>query len=433
MRKTSLGVQDLRKRIATKAKADSSHRFWGLYCHVWKQDVLIEAYRLAKANKGAPGSDGKTFPDVEKEGLYTLIETLSTELKEGTYKPLPLRIVKIPKDDGRERTIKIAAIRDRVAQGALKLVLEPIFEMDFQSGSYGYRPKRTAHQALDRVRKGIGKWLFDTIDLDLKSYFDTVRHDLLLAKISKRVNDPDIMRLCKQILKSGGNIGLPQGSIVGPVFANLFLNDIDKMLERAQESTRKGNFEMVRYTRFADDIVVQVSASPDGRKSKLIDKVMHRLKEELEKLSLSINEDKTKVVRLDKGESFNFLGFSFSLRSNGKSDKDRLVISRPIREKRTEFLRSIRETLKKNRFRPVKEVIKDKLNPMIRGWVNYFRHGNSSRDLGFVKWQIEGKVRRFASRQTPVKRGGTSWTKWNREAIYRDWGLYSDYRVAYGS
>jgi len=300
MRKTSLGVQDLRRRIATKAKAEANHRFWGLYCHVWKLDVLLEAYRQAKANKGAPGSDGITFADVENQGLYQLIETLSTELKESTYIPLPLRIVKIPKGDGKERTIKIAAIRDRIVQGALKIVLEPIFEMDFQSGSFGYRPRRTAHQALDRVRKGIGKCLFDVIDLDLRAYFDTVRHDLLLAKIAKRVSDPQVMSLCKQILKTGGKIGLPQGSVIGPLFANLFLNDIDRMLEKAQTNTREGNYEKVMYTRFADDLVVLVSASSSSRQSNLKNKVVHRLKEELEKLSLSINEDKTKVVSLDK-------------------------------------------------------------------------------------------------------------------------------------
>ncbi len=187
----------------------------------------------------------------------------------------------------------------------------------------------------------------------------------------------------------------------------------------------------VMYTRFADDLVVLVSAGSRG--SNLVNKVIHRLKEEFGKLDLTINEDKSKIVSLDKGESFGFLGFNFSLRSNGKSHRDRLVIARPIRKKRTEFLRSISETLKKNRFRDVREVIKDHLNPKIRGWVNYFRHGNSAQDLGFVKWQIEGKVRRFASRQTPVKRGGTSWTKWSQQAIYEDWGLYSDYNVAYGS
>lgn len=231
MIKTSIGVQDLRRRIATKAKADSSHRFWGLYSHVWKHDALVTGYQMAKANRGAPGSDGKAFADVESEGLSSLIADLSKELQEGRYKPLPLRIVKIPKDDGKERTIKIAAIRDRIVQGALKVVLEPIFEMDFQDGSFGYRPKRTARQALSHVRTGIGKCLFDVIDLDLKAYFDTVRHDLLLEKIAKRVDNPGIMRLCKIVLRSGGKIGLPQGSVIGPLFSNLFLNDIDKMLK----------------------------------------------------------------------------------------------------------------------------------------------------------------------------------------------------------
>lgn len=430
MIKTSINVQDLRRRIATKAKADKAHRFWGLYTHVWKHNILMAAYQSAKANNGVPGSDGKSFKDVENEGVDKLVESLSQELQSLSYRPLPLRIVKIPKDNGKERTIKIAAIRDRIVQGALKIVLEPIFEMDFQDGSFGYRPKRTAHQALERVREGIGKCLTDVIDLDLKAYFDTVRHDLLLSKIAKRVDDPLILKLCKVVLKSGGKIGLPQGSVIGPVFANLFLNDIDKMLEKAQQVTLRGKYETIRYARFADDLIVLVSEFPSCRRDKWLEKVDFRLRQEFGKLNLTINEDKTKIVRLQSGGSFDFLGYTFRLTGEGRK---RRADYRPMLKKRTEFLRSIKKILRRNRFRPVEEVVQCKLNPKIRGWVNYFRHGHSSKDLRFVKWQIECQVRRFATRQTPKKRGGTRWSTWSQEEIYSKWNLHSNYRTLYGS
>jgi RNA-directed DNA polymerase len=237
MTNTSIGVQELRTRIGEKAKAEPEHRFWGLYTHVWKLNVLKEAYRLAKQNHGAPGVDGVTFEHLETQCIEGFLEALSQELQNKSYRPLPCRQVNIPKEGGKVRGLKIPAIRDRVVQGAVRLILEPIFEADFQPGSYGYRPNRKAHQALERVAAGLNKRLHQVIDLDLKSYFDTVRHDLLLAKLARRVQDDDVLWLCKSILKSGGQRGLPQGSVIGPLWANVFLNEVDRMLEQAQVAT----------------------------------------------------------------------------------------------------------------------------------------------------------------------------------------------------
>lgn len=428
MTKTSIGVQDLRRRIAIQAKADGQKRFWGLYTHVWKLDVLEAGWRMAKANRGAPGVDGKSFDDIEKDGLHKLLHILSDELKGETYRPLPLREVKIPKANGKTRTIKIASIRDRIVQGALKIVLEPIFEMDFQNGSFGYRPKRSAHQAISHVWNGINKQLTDVLDIDLKAYFDTVRHDLLLNRIAARVNDSRIMRLCKQVLRAGGKRGLPQGSIIGPVFSNLFLNDIDKMLEKAQSVTRKGRYETIRYARYADDLVILVSSAPWSQKARWGDKVMLRVEQELEKLDLKINKEKTRRLDLKAGESFGFLGYQFQLYKHHSMPNRHRIALGPKREKRTDFLKRVSLTLKRNRFRPVEEVIRNELNPMIRGWVNYFRLESCRRDLCYVKWQIEGRIRRFATRQRPKKRGGRRWTKWSTDEIYKVWGLYSDYK-----
>ena len=431
MTKTSIGVQELRTRIGEKAKADWQHRFWGLYTHVWKLDVLREAYQLAKENRGAPGVDGVSFEQVEREGIEPLLESLSRALRDKSYEPLPCRHVNIPKEGGKVRGLKIPAIRDRVVQGAVRLVLEPIFEADFQPGSYGYRPGRSAHDALDRVRVGLVKQLHQVIDLDLKSFFDTVRHDLLLAKLARRVRDDDVLWLCKRILKASGKRGLPQGSVIGPLWANVFLDDVDRMLEQAQEATKQGDYEVVRYTRFADDLVVLVSSHLMARH--WAPKVERRLREELGKLDLTVNEEKSRVVDFGGGEAFDFLGYTFRWVDSDGAPGKKMVLARPRKKKRTEFLRTLGETMWKCLHHPVAELVRRVVNPRVRGWVRYFRWGNAGRDLNFVAWQVEKKVRRFASRQRPKRRGGRSWTTWSKQEIYESWGLFNDYGVAWCS
>jgi RNA-directed DNA polymerase len=427
MTKTSIGVQELSKRIGEKAKAEPKHRFWGLYTHVWKLDVLREAYRLAKQNNGAPGVDGVTFEQVEREGVERLLEALSQELQEKTYEPLPCRQVNIPKGGGKVRGLKIPAIRDRIVQGAMRLILEPIFEADFQPGSYGYRPGRSAHDALERVRVGLVKQLHHVIDLDLASFFDTVRHDLLLTRIARRVQDDDVLWLCKRILKASGKRGLPQGSVIGPLWANVFLDDVDRMLEAAQSATKQGDYEVVRYTRFADDLVVQVSSHPAA--SHWAPKVEQRLREEIGKLDLTVNEEKSHVVNFGDGEPFDFLGYTFRWVDHGNTPGKKMVLARPQKKKRTEFLRALGATMRKHLHRPVVEVVRRIINPRVRGWVNYFRWSNAGRDLQYVAWQVERKVRRFASRQLPKRRGGRGWATWSDQEIYGAWGLFHAYQV----
>jgi RNA-directed DNA polymerase len=195
MTKASIDLQDLRRRIYVKTKAEPSWRFWGLYVHVCKTETLREAYEMAKENDGAPGVDGVTFEAIEAQGADALIEQLRNELIGRTYVPLPARRQEIPKEGGKVRVLSIPAIRDRVVQGALKLILEPIFEADFQPGSFGYRPKKTAHDAVKRVAEAIVQQKTRVLDLDLRSYFDNIRHDRLLEKVAERVDDADIMHL----------------------------------------------------------------------------------------------------------------------------------------------------------------------------------------------------------------------------------------------
>jgi len=243
MIKTSKDLQDLRRRIYVKAKAEPSWRFWGLYVHVCKRETLREAYRLAKKNNGAPGIDGVSFEAIEEGGVEEFLEQIRDELTNRTYQPMRVRKQGIPKDGGKKvRVLSIPTIRDRVVQGALKLILEPIFEADFQEGSYGYRPKRTAHQAVRRVAQAIVEHKTRVLDVDLKSYFDNVRHQILFEKVAKRVQDRQIMHLLKLIVKASGKRGVPQGGVISPLIANLYLNEVDRMLERAKQVTRSGRY-----------------------------------------------------------------------------------------------------------------------------------------------------------------------------------------------
>src|SRR5258705_7258445 len=235
MIKTPIRLQDLRRRIYVKAKAEPTWRFWGLYVHVCKMETLQEAYWMAKGNDGAPGIDGVTFEAIEESGRESFLKQIQDELVNHTYQPMPVRKKEIPKDGGTKvRVLSIPTIRDRVVQGALKLILEPIFEADFQPGSYGYRPKRTAHEAVDRVARAIVQEKTRIIDIDLRSYFDNVRHDRLLAKVARRVDDADVLHLLKIMLKTNGRYGVPQGGGVSPLLSNLYLTEVDKMLERGE-------------------------------------------------------------------------------------------------------------------------------------------------------------------------------------------------------
>src|SRR4051794_16491623 len=220
MTKASIDLQDLRRRIYVKAKAEPAWRFWGLYVHVCKMETLRAAYEMARQNDGARGVEGVPFEAIEAQGVEALLEQLRDELTERRYEPLPARKQEIPKDGGKVRVLSIPAIRDRVVQGALKLILEPVFEADFQPGSFGYRPKRTAHGALKRVAEAIVQRKTRVLDFDLRAYFDNVRHDRLLEKVAQRVEDADVMHLLKTMLKASGKKGVPQGGVISPLLSN---------------------------------------------------------------------------------------------------------------------------------------------------------------------------------------------------------------------
>jgi RNA-directed DNA polymerase len=424
MRRASISLQELRRKIYIKAKADKQWRFWGLYCHITKPEVLREAYRLARANKGAPGIDGKSFKEIEAEGLEGFLEGIRQELHDRRYRPMPNRRVEIPKGNGKTRMLGIPTIKDRVVQGALKLILEPIFEADFRDCSYGYRPRRSAHQAVDRVTAGILRGLTRVVDVDLSGYFDNIRHHILLEKMARRVQDGEVMHLVKLVLTANGRKGVPQGGIISPLLSNLYLNAVDEMMERAREATRRKGYDNLDFVRSADDMVILVHGHPN--EDWLLAAVQRRLKEELGKLDVRMNEEKTTVVNLKEGGCFSFLGFDFRLNRNrtGKT----YVSKTPRKKKRKEIGKRVKAVLKAHWNKPLAEAIQA-VNAVIRGWVNYFRIGNSARTFKVVRYDIERKVRKFVMKRQ--KRRGFGWKRWSREEIYEKWGLFRDYRIQY--
>jgi RNA-directed DNA polymerase len=372
---------------------------------VAKLETLRAAYDLAKRNNGAPGIDGVTFEAIEAVGLEGFLAALRDELVTRTYRPLRNRRVAIPKDGGKVRVLGIPTIRDRVVQGALKLIVEPIFEADFHDGSYGYRPRRKAQDAVVRVQKAIVESKTQVIDLDLAAYFDSVRHDLLLGKVARRVQDAGILHLLKLVLTASGKRGVPQGGVISPLLlANIYLNEVDGMLERAREVTRDGGRWRMQYARYADDLVILVDGHP--RQAWLLRAVNRRLREEFAKLDLRLNEAKSRVVDLTKGEAFGFLGFTIRRVQSRRGKWWPMAV--PALKQRTVLLRRLREEFRRGDSQPVGRVIA-KINPILRGWVNYFRIGNAARCFEFVKDWVERKVQRHLMRAR--NRRGFGWKR----------------------
>ena len=378
---------------------------------------------MTKSNNGAPGIDGITFNAIEESGVESFLKQIQDELVCNTYQPMPVRKKEIPKDGGTKvRVLSIPAIRDRVVQGALKLILEPIFEADFQSGSYGYRPKRSAHEAVERVAQAIVQGLTRIIDLDLRAYFDNVQHSLLLEKVARRVQDTSVIRVLKMILKSTGAKGVPQGGVISPMLSNLYLTEVDRMLEKAIATTRRGKYPNVQYARFADDLVVLIDSHP--RHEWLIGAVEKRLREELAKLRVEINEEKSRKVDLSKGGSFGFLGFEYRrIRSRKGKWRAHYV---PKLKKRTALLRKLKDIFRRFVSQPVGRVI-ELINPILRGWVRYFAVGDSSRCFSYIKLWVEKKVRRHLMRARGRK--GLGWKRWSTQWLYDTLGLFHEYRV----
>jgi RNA-directed DNA polymerase len=422
MIKAPVNLQELRRRIYRKAKSDKVHRFWGIFVHVAKMETLEEAYRIAKNNGGACGIDAVTFEDIETSGVQSFLAQIRDELISGSYHPNRNRLVDIPKGNGKVRTLQIPCIRDRVVQGSLKLILEAIFEADFCGNSYGFRPKRSQHRALAEVRRSLLRRMSRVIDVDVSQYFDTIRHSILLGKIARRVQDRQVMHLIKQILKTSGRIGVPQGGPFSPLAANIYLNEVDWLFDDIRKKTTQdqGKYEAVNYHRFADDIVITVSGHHTKRAWP--NRAMERLREALEPLGVKLNEEKTKMVDTLKGESFGYLGFDLR-RVRRRKEEGYFILLTPKKKARLAIKAEIRNVIAHGGATPMEKIV-EKLNEKVAGWVQYFRVGNSSRAFSEVRDYLEMKVRILLTRRKRRQKRSIGWERWSNEYLYGVLGLY---------
>src|SRR6266496_724294 len=425
MTKAPISLQELRRRIYRKAKSDKTHRFWGLFVHVTKTETLEEAYRIARGNGGAPGIDGQSFEDIETAGRRAFLAAVREDLVTGRYKPMPNRRVDIPKGNGKVRTLQIPCIRDRVVQGALKLILEAIFEADFCPNSYGFRPRRSPHRALAEVSRSVLRRMSTVIDVDMSRYFDTIRHSVLIDKIAKRVRDPQVLHLVKQIIKAGGEIGVPQGGPFSPLAANIYLNEVDWAFDAIRRKTAQGPYEAVNYHRFADDIVITVSGHHTKRG--WAERALQRLHEQLAPLGVELNKEKTKVVDTLKGEAFGFLGFDLRRVQKRKGNGHYLQMT-PKKKARKAIKSKIRDLIRHGGATPAKMLIAQ-INAVLAGWVQYFRVGNSSRAFSEVHEYVEMKVRTLLTRRKRRRKTSIGWRRWSSEYLYGVLGLYWGWKL----
>jgi RNA-directed DNA polymerase len=383
-------VRVLQRKLYRAAKAQAKRTFGVLFDKVCARDVLETAWEQVRRNRGSAGIDGETLQAIEAHGVECFLDDIEAQLREERYRPQPVRRVFIPKPDGRQRPLGIPRVRDRVVQAAVKIVIEPLFEASFRSGSFGFRPKRGARQAIETIRHGVNRGQDEVIDLDLKSYFDTIDQDLLMRLVRRRVSDPRVLRLIRRWLRAGvmldGRreetlVGTPQGGVISPLLANIFLHPLDLYWEREMRAT-----QMVRY---ADDLVV---LCPRGQ----AEKCMGGLRQFLEtRLRLTINEEKTRLTTAQDG--FDFLGVHFRKAPGRRDPRRSWCYAWPSRQSMKRLRNKVRTALGRDKRPSLQDKIRQ-LNPILRGWGNYFRPLNSSEQFRkldrYTWWKLERWLRR---------------------------------------
>jgi RNA-directed DNA polymerase len=407
---TPIKIRMLQKKLYQKAKGEPNYRFYLLYDKVWREDILLHAYELAKANQGAPGVDEQSFEHIESEGRQKWLEGIRSDLRDKTYEPRAVRRVMIPKPGGGERPLGIPTIRDRVVQTAAKLLLEPIFEADFDPHAYGYRPKRSAQDAVQEVEKFLRSGYTDVVDADLSKYFDTIPHCELMQCVARRIVDRDMLRLIKMWLKvpieareengkrkvSGGKTstcGTPQGGVISPLLANLYMNRFLKFWR----ITRRGEVYRAAVVNYADDFVI-LSRGCAAEALDWTRSVMQRIK-------LTLNEAKTSIKQARK-ESFDFLGYTFGPQRHRK-DGQWYLGARPSKKSIARLRLKVDDCLYRGHLAPWPEV-RDRLNKLLRGWSHYFSKGTTVFAHRAVDNYVYDRVRHLLRRRHQVgSRGGT--------------------------
>ena len=367
-------VRVLQRTLYRAAKANPTRKFGVLYDKVCQEDVLWLAYRQVKANGGASGVDHQTFEHIEgKIGLDRFLSELQGRLRAKRYRPQPVRRVYIPKADGSKRPLGIPVIEDRVVQAAVKIVIEPLFEADFKDFSYGFRPRKSAHHALREIYKWINFGCVHVVDADLKSYFDTIPHDKLLLSVRSRVIDRSVVKLIGLWLTAGvmkdmqvrkETTGTPQGGVISPLLANLYLHWLDRHWERKALGKRPHDAHIVRY---ADDFVILCSRAPE--------RYLDEARKVLDRLGLTLNAQKTRIVDVRR-EPFDFLGHRFAVQPSKRTGELKTYYY-PAPKAMASVKKKIREVVRVGQHRDLPVLIKEQVNPILRGWGNYFKTGNS--------------------------------------------------------
>lgn len=423
-------VRTLQRKLYRKAKQEPAFRFHALYDKVYRADILGHAYALVRANKGSAGIDGVTFEAIEEnEGAPAFIGELEDALRSKTYKPDPVKRVMIPKSDGSQRPLGIPTIRDRVAQMATKLVIEPIFEADFCETSYGFRPKKSAHDAVDDVAYAMNTGYTEVIDADLSKYFDTIPHANLMATVAERICDGEILRLIQMWLKApimemdkdgtkrnigggkGNRTGTPQGGVISPLLSNLYLHILDRIWERNNLQQRLG----ARIVRYADDIVILC------RRNKS-DKAMTVLRQILERLKLSLNEAKTKIVNAFEGK-FDFLGFSIWM-GKGRKTRNYYPHVQPSKKALQKIKDRVTElTTRRRTIMPLGWIVKE-VNATVRGWVGFFHYRNCSKALGQIRSHVEERLITHLRKRHKVRNRKAGYVRFPNRLLYERYNLY---------
>ena len=422
-------IRTLQRKLYTKAKQEPAYRFYALYDKVWRADILMFAYRLVRANKGSPGVDGMNFGDIEqKTGIDKFLSELAQDLKDKTYHPSPVRRVMIPKADGSLRPLGIPTIRDRVAQMAVKLVIEPIFEADFCPNSYGFRPKKSAHDAVDEIAEALHQGYTQVIDADLSKYFDSIPHAKLLAVVAERIVDSAILHIIKLWLKApvigedkdgtrknvdGGKAnskGTPQGGVISPLLSNCYLHLLDRIWEKHQLRWKL----KARIVRYADDFVVLCAGK--------VDAPLSTVRHVLGRLDLTLNESKTRIVDA-RQESFNFLGFAIRVSKSWRTG-NRYTHICPAPKSLAKIKGSITQLTARERTPIPIEAIVGSMNASLHGWVNYFHYRNSSGVLDKVRTHAEERLRTHLRKRHKVKERGVGISRFPCKQLYTRYGLY---------
>ena len=421
-------VRLLQLKLYLKAKQESGYKFYILYDKIFQKHILAEAYKRSKSKNGSPGIDNQTFADVEKYGREKFLSEISEDLRKRTYKPQAVKRVWIEKENGGKRPLGIPTIRDRVVQQACKIVIEPIFEADFDNSSYGFRPKRSAKGAITEIRDKLKQGKQTVYDADLSKYFDTIPHEKLEIALKERIADPRVLHLIKLWLKvpiveedgkyTGGKSntkGTPQGGVISPLLANIYMNLLDRIINNPEGYFSKRGIKMIRY---ADDFILM--------SRHINQEIINKVHCYLERMGLMINTDKSKLVNA-KEESFDFLGFTFRYDRSIFSSRGKFLNIKPKAKSRKKIRQKINLKLKSIGHFPAEKVVFE-LNPIIRGWMNYYKIEKVSYTQVAFK-ELEGYLRnrlfRYYNRKSQRKSRLYGQQAFNK--LVKEYGLINPY------